>query len=299
MRRSLSRRRTGFTLIELLVVIAIIGILVALLLPAVQQAREAARRTQCRNNLKQLGLALHNYHDTHGTLPAGWVGVDPSTGAPFVDGLNGWGWGSKVLPQLDQSPLAGQIDYRLSITDPRHADVRATKLAVFRCPSDTGPDRWMIRNESGADLVELSTATYIGSFGTGEIDACEGLPPGVSCPGNGAFFHNSALGFNEFRDGLSSTFLVGERRTAVELDWYSTWSGYVTEGEEAAVRLLGSTDHTPNDSHNHFDDFSSNHTGGAHFLLGDGSVKFIGTNIDLRVYQSISTRAGREVVGEF
>jgi prepilin-type N-terminal cleavage/methylation domain-containing protein/prepilin-type processing-associated H-X9-DG protein len=299
MNRPAPRRRPGFTLIELLVVIAIIGILVALLLPAVQQAREAARRTQCKNNLKQLGLALHNYHDTFSMLPAGWIGVDPNTTTAFVDGPNGWGWGSKLLPQLDQAPLSGQIDFRLSIADPRHTEVRRTKLPVFRCPSDTGPDRWMIRDESGADLVELSTGTYVGTFGTGEIDACEGLPPGVSCPGNGAFFHNSALGFQEFRDGLSSTFLVGERRTAVELDWFSTWTGYIPEGEEAAVRLLGSTDHTPNDAHIHFDDFSSNHTGRAHFLLGDGSVKFISSNIDLRVYQAVSTRAGREVVGEF
>jgi prepilin-type N-terminal cleavage/methylation domain-containing protein len=205
MNRPAPRRRPGFTLIELLVVIAIIGILVALLLPAVQQAREAARRTQCKNNLKQLGLALHNYHDTFSMLPAGWIGVDPNTTTAFVDGPNGWGWGSKLLPQLDQAPLSGQIDFRLSIADPRHTEVRRTKLPVFRCPSDTGPDRWMIRDESGADLVELSTGTYVGTFGTGEIDACEGLPPGVSCPGNGAFFHNSALGFQEFRDGLSST----------------------------------------------------------------------------------------------
>ena len=101
----------GFTLIELLVVIAIIAVLIALLLPAVQQAREAARRTQCKNNLKQIGLAIHNYHDAFNLVPPGWVGV--TMGQPDVSGINGWGWASRLLPQIDQAPLRNLINDNL------------------------------------------------------------------------------------------------------------------------------------------------------------------------------------------
>ena len=103
----------GFTLVELLVVIAIIAVLIALLLPAVQQAREAARRTQCKNNLKQIGLALHNYHDNYNALPPGWIGV--TNGGPDIYGLNGWGWASRILPQIDQSPLYNQLNFLVKI----------------------------------------------------------------------------------------------------------------------------------------------------------------------------------------
>ncbi|RPI81573.1 MAG: DUF1559 domain-containing protein [Planctomycetaceae bacterium] len=294
-----SRRRPGFTLIELLVVIAIIGILVALLLPAVQQAREAARRSQCKNNQRQIGLALHNYHDLQGTLPPAWVGADPATQLVAVGGLNGWGWGSRLLPQMDQSPLYAQINFSLSILDPAHLETRQVKLPVYRCPSDSGSERWTISDESGNSLCDLATSNYIGCFGTTEIDECEGLALGIPCLGNGSFYHNSALRMADIRDGLTTTFLVGERRTLGDFGWYSTWAGYIPEGEEAAVRLVGSADHTPNHSDNHFDDFGSYHTGGAHFLLGDGSVRFIGANIDRSVYQALATRNGRETVADF
>ncbi len=296
---SRSRVRRGFTLIELLVVIAIIGILVALLLPAVQQAREAARRAQCKDNLKQIGLALHNYHDTYSSLPPGWVGVDLPTRQSFVDGMNGWGWGSKLLPQLDQTPIYSQIDFQKSLIDPVHLETRKLKLAVYRCPSDSGPEFWTIEDEGGVALSDLATANYIGVFGTTEIDSCEGLPIGTPCVGNGVFFHNSSLRLADVRDGLSQTFLIGERKTSSELKWFSTWAGYVPNGEEAAVRLLGASDHTPNHPDNHIDDFSSHHTGGAHFLLGDGGIRFISANVNLSVYQALTTRASRDVVGDF
>jgi prepilin-type N-terminal cleavage/methylation domain-containing protein len=298
----MSRRvvRRGFTLIELLVVIAIIGILVALLLPAVQQAREAARRTQCKNNLKQLGLALHNYHDTHNMLPPAWVGVNPQLLTADVHGLNGWGWGSKVLPQLDQSPLYSRIQFSQSVLEPQNVEIRGTPLAVFRCPSDSGAQRFTIRShEDDSPLAELATGNYIGNFGTTEMHACEELPPGVPCQGNGVLFHNSALRLGDVLDGLTQTFMVGERRTVENLGWFSTWAGYIPEGEEAAQRILGSADHTPNHPDNHFDDFGSNHVGGAHFLMGDGSVRFISASIDQRTYLSLATRHGRDVPGEF
>ena len=116
MRRSSSR--SGFTLIELLVVIAIIAILIALLLPAVQQAREAARRSECKNKLKQIGLALHNYHETSGAFPSGWIGVDRASGNQDFEGHNGFGWGVMILPQLDQAPLFKKFNKNLALVDP-------------------------------------------------------------------------------------------------------------------------------------------------------------------------------------
>jgi len=292
-------RRNGFTLIELLVVIAIIGVLIALLLPAVQQAREAARRTQCKNNLKQIGLALHNYHDQFNMLPPAWVGVDPATRLPHVEGLNGWGWASKILPQIDQAPLATRINFSLSVADPVHDELRVMTLSVFRCPSDVGPERWMLDSEDGDPLTELAIANYVGSFGTRELHDCEGLPIGQQCVSDGVLFHNSRVRISDVTDGMSNTIFVGERRTFESAGWFSTWVGAIPEGEEAMVRILATTDHTPNHPDNHFDDFGSHHVGGAHFLLGDGTVRFISANINLATYQSLATRSAGDLTGEF
>ena len=124
------RNRRGFTLIELLVVIAIIAILIALLLPAVQQAREAARRSQCSNNLKQIGIALHSYHETARCLPPGWIGV--SGGVPSANGPNGWGWASHLLPQLEQTPLHRKINFNATVDHASNALIRDQALPAFR-----------------------------------------------------------------------------------------------------------------------------------------------------------------------
>jgi prepilin-type N-terminal cleavage/methylation domain-containing protein len=290
--------RRGFTLIELLVVIAIIAILIALLLPAVQQAREAARRAQCKNNLKQVGLALHNYHDNFNSLPPGWIGV--TAGASDIYGVNGWAWGSKILPQLDQSPLYSQLNFNVKMEAPANLASRKLVLPAFRCPSDTGPDVWTIQDESGNNLAELATANYVGVFGVSDIDDCVDVPLSP-CNGEGALYQNSRVRFSDVSDGLSGTFLVGEHRSRRDpgLNWSSTWTGVVTDGDDAIVRVLGTTDHTPNHPSNHIDDFSSYHTGGAHFVFGDGAVRFVSTNIDLGVYQHMATRAAGDLVGDF
>lgn len=300
------QRSRGFTLIELLVVIAIIAILIALLLPAVQQAREAARRTECKNNLKQLGIALHNYHDVHSQFPSGWIGVE--NGVPSAhEGLNGAGWGTMLLPYIDQSPLYNQFEASYAIEAPINDPFRLTTLTMFRCPSDPQPDRFEIEEEGspGTVLAELPIANYVGCFGTVELDGCENAPgtapvtSGGQCVGDGLFFHNSDIRFRDITDGTSNTFAVGERRTHEPLDWYTTWVGRVAEGEEAFQRILGSLDHTPNDPVAHFDDFSSQHEGGAQFLLADGHVRFVTENIDHAVYQAVGTIRRGEVVGEF
>ncbi|QDT99360.1 DUF1559 domain-containing protein [Gimesia aquarii] len=295
--KRLKKTQRGFTLIELLVVIAIIAILIALLLPAVQQAREAARRSTCKNNLKQIGLALHNYNETHNILPSGWIGVEPGVGSNVEFG-SGWGWGTMALPYLDQSPLYNQIDFNLDINDPgQTAGLIDQILPAFRCPSDPAPNTFELEEEGnpGNVLAVLALANYIGVFGSDELDDCEIVPAGSACQSTGLFFHNSNTRFRDITDGLSQTLFVGERKTDPNFGWYTTWVGAVPEGEETFARVLGATDHTPNDPASHFDDFSSNHTGGAQFVFGDGRVRFISENIDLGVYRALSSIRGGEV----
>lgn len=294
-------QRRAFTLIELLVVIAIIAVLVALLLPAVQQAREAARRSQCINNLKQIGLALHNYHDTHNVLPPGWIGAQG--GGPDMEGPSGFGWAMHILPNVDQAILYGQINPGLPLLHPANDIARKTVIKSFRCPTDPGPDNWDIHEEADPTIVitRLPSATYVGSFGTeGAEYLCSASPfPNAQCKGNGVFSHNSSTRLAELIDGTSNTILVGEHKSNSSLGWNSTWVGFVPEGEEATARFLGVADHTPNHPASHFDDFSSHHTGGVHFLFGDGRVRFVTQSIDLGLFQGLATKAGGEVTGEF
>jgi prepilin-type N-terminal cleavage/methylation domain-containing protein len=281
----MSRRHSGFTLVEVLVVIAIISILIALLLPAVQFARESARAAQCHNNLKQMGIALHLYHDTNRRFPPGWDGVDPE-GAP------GWGWGSAILPQLDQGPINDQIVRHLSISDAANQLAREAGVPVYLCPSDSPRERFLIYGDledaidAGTPLFEVGKSNYIGVYGTQEIED-------DPAAGDGTFFYRSRLTMADIRDGMSNTLIVGERHS--ELGG-STWTGVVEGANEAMARIVGASDHTPNDPHHHFDDFTSRHPTGVHFLLGDGSVRRINDTIDLSVYHALVTRDGNEPV---
>ncbi|MFO1019142.1 MAG: DUF1559 domain-containing protein [Planctomycetales bacterium] len=320
---SFRRRRPGFTLIELLVVIAIIGVLIALLLPAVQQAREAARRTQCKNNIHQIGIALHNYHDVYKMLPPGWIGVD-ATGTLNIHGNNGWGWAAKILPQMDQMALFNSINFHAPVEHASNLLPRTSFVAAYVCPSDTNQNKWTIYDHSGGSPVngvELAPSNYVGVFGTSDIDDCEetvpanwALPtPYPQCGGEGAFFHNSKINFTSFTDGVSNTFMVGERKSldqgspfsvipdpgGTQIPWFSTWTGVIPDHDFDIVRILGTTDHTPNNDVNHIDDFSSYHAKGAHFLIGDGAVRLINKDIDLGLYQHLATRSGGESIGDY
>jgi prepilin-type N-terminal cleavage/methylation domain-containing protein len=297
-----SKLRKGFTLIELLVVIAIIAILVALLLPAVQQAREAARRAQCKNNLKQIGVALHNYHDVHRTLPPGFIGVDLTTRTPNIHGMNSFGWGMMILPMLDQGTLFKDFNSKVSLlnaaNNPANEALTQKPLAAYRCPSDTAPDVWDLNDDSGNFLIKLASSNYVGHFGTLDLDACE-MTPVQQCFGDGALYHNSTTRFRDFTDGQSSTLMVGERRSGDPGDFNSTWVGAPANGDHAMERILGIADHTPNHEDAHLDDFSSMHTGGCHMLAADGAVHFVGENIDDTVWKDLATRRGDELVGDF
>jgi prepilin-type N-terminal cleavage/methylation domain-containing protein/prepilin-type processing-associated H-X9-DG protein len=294
----LSKSRRGFTLVELLVVIAIIGILIALLLPAVQAAREAARRTKCFNNLKQWGLGLQLYHDSHASLPSGWIGAELGTERDWVEGPTGWAWGALTLPFVEQQNVAQQvIRYNYSVAAPENAPARQTHIALFRCPSDPGKEFFDLPAEGSAQtvLARLPSSNYIGVFGTVELEDCEGLPIGVRCESDGLLAHQSGIEFRQIKDGLSATIVVGERSSA---KGHSTWTGVVPEGEETFARVLGIADHTPNYDEGHLDDFRSEHSGGANFVYADGSVHFIADGIDEKVYQALATRAGGDVTQE-
>jgi prepilin-type N-terminal cleavage/methylation domain-containing protein/prepilin-type processing-associated H-X9-DG protein len=293
----------AFTLVELLVVIAIIGILVGLLLPAVQAAREAARRAQCSNNLKQIGLALHLYHDGYRTLPAAWVGVDPAVPyRPYTSGPTGWGWGAVILPFLEQANVEKNfIDYRRWLTDRVHEEARSIKLPIYRCPSDTGKDHFDLEDlahgdddEHGSHQEEdlhFATSNYVASFGPEDLHNCDDLPVGIQCRGRGTFFHNSFLQLAEVTDGLSQTIFVGERASD---RGYATWVGTPPGDECFPAMILASTENPLNYRGPHAHGFSSFHPGGANFLLGDGSVRFLSQTIEFTAYQAMSTRAGGE-----
>ncbi len=283
------RPPAGFTLIELLVVIAIIAVLVALLLPAVQQAREAARRSHCKNNLKQIGLALHNYHDTHRVLPFGWL-VDDS-----VD-VAGWGWGTMLLPFLDQAPLYNKLD----IIDPpdgtaaNREGVR-TILTSFICPSDPGGNRGSVYPIG--TVTDPAKSNYIAVFGNTGFTRYR-----PAADRRGPLYGNSDTRWRDVTDGLSSTLLVGERNSVNHHvgNWAATRVMGGASGQAVGIRVPknnSNRESQPNGSSKEC--FASSHPGGVQFLLCDGSVRFISENIRIQTYRALASIAGGEVIGEF
>jgi prepilin-type N-terminal cleavage/methylation domain-containing protein len=301
-------RRRAFTLVELLVVIAIIGILIALLLPAVQMAREAARRSSCSNNLKQIGLGLHMYHDTYRQLPTGWWGFDPGTGDPHWYGFPGWAWSAAILPYMEQTAVYKTlVHFDLPISDPANDQARLTVIEIYRCPTDSAPSRFRLQAGGpsvggGAPLpIELAANNYIGVFGT--LDYHHVCEPGGGaynrCEGDGIFFLNQGVQFAEIRDGLSQTLAVGERSS----EWApSTWVGVVTGGWHAPARVTGIALFPPNseqEEEHYSHNFSSRHPSGTQFLAADGSVKLIAETIDAATYHALCTRANGDIVGNY
>ena len=329
------RRCRGFTLVELLVVIAIIGVLVGLLLPAVQAAREAARRMSCQNNLKQLGLALHNYHDTHKQFAMNWYD-GASEGGNNMTVLVG------ILPYMEQGPLYDGIDMRtknVTLYDVNGTPVGQHAIPNYQCPSDpdvTTPNpttgftrasyapsigaQWM-QSAAGCDLAAMAGAYPAGlgldtdndgedPFNRGNVRSDHGNQP-VSGPFGRGYFSPYAARMAQITDGTSNTILMGEVRMACqtfaawgwswpESLWYATTApiNFPTCPDDAGYGTNACFSNASNNWNATFG-FKSAHPGGCQFVMGDGSVQFLSESLDRLTYARLGDKSDGGVIGEY
>jgi prepilin-type N-terminal cleavage/methylation domain-containing protein/prepilin-type processing-associated H-X9-DG protein len=285
----MSRCRLGFTLIELLVVIAIIGLLMALLLPAVQMAREASRRAQCENNLKQFGLALHNYAEKTGRLPFGWMcsGRDPGCLAyqayPYM--WSGW---PMLLPMMEESNVYHTLNFSLPANVPANFTGISAPLGLFVCPSYQDAQPIPILDPSNAVLYYLGPSNYKGNMSAGLRPGCND-PDNILCQvfDNGIFYRNSSISFRDVGDGASNTIFMGE---SIEGYWSEATSCCVRTSPDRQLNLKA------NGMFVNVRYWNSMHPGGVHFLMGDGSARSISTSVDNNVLIRLMTRSGNDPV---
>jgi prepilin-type N-terminal cleavage/methylation domain-containing protein/prepilin-type processing-associated H-X9-DG protein len=304
--------RRAFTLIELLVVIAIIGILMSLLLPAVQKIREAAARLQCQNNLKQIGLALHNYHDSNQSFPPGYAATLPYTDGA-TDTTPGWAWSALLLPYLEQGPLYNSIRFNLPVEHAQNGAPVQTLVKVYLCPSDLTPVvAFNVPDAFGKPVALAAPSSYAACVGGDESDS-------FGPWGRGVFYRNSHTRLTDITDGTSSTILIGEKSWA---NANGVWAGAINNGVilrgkqnpcpgsgaafYPAATLVQSHSHLNNaltDTDGGLDDFSSRHPNGSNFLYADGSVHFLrsipgdtatGYTADSLTFQALGTRANND-----
>ncbi len=293
------RLPSAFTLIELLVVIAILAVLIGLLLPAVQKVREAANRLRCANNLKQIGLACHGYHDAQGSFPPGYA-----ASAAYPDTTPGWGWAAYLLPYLEQENLYRQIDFGQPLAK---SSAVGTMLPVFQCPSDLlPPGPFSITDATLAPVVTAAPSSYAASVGD---DGAEADDP----TGNGVFYRNSKTRLADITDGTSATVLLGDRAWAqTQGIWAGAPDGGVTRAgvqnpwpaatATAPVLTLVHNNwiNIRTDADGGLDDFSSNHPGGVNLLFADGSVHFLRSitadGAERLAFWALGTRSGGEVI---
>jgi prepilin-type N-terminal cleavage/methylation domain-containing protein/prepilin-type processing-associated H-X9-DG protein len=319
----------GFTLVELLVVIAIIGILIALLLPAVQAAREAARRMQCGNNLKQIGLAIHNYHDTNKRLPVSvsqWVeGPRPAVkkiSNPWIVDTTGTGWIIRILPGLEELSLYDQFQPAFGgefwngggVRKPEVRDAMKTVLSVLTCPSDPWAGKTTLKQyglngsdgaASGQPPVEAALTSYKGVLGDTRVGGTASIHTSSTMPDchngaldcNGLFYRNNYQWPHRLRDitdGTSKTLMVGEDSPEHNQDSAAFYADGDWASCHAPLNYLPIPP-TPDDYAN-VRSFRSKHPGGAQFTMADGSVQFFAETIDHGLYRAMSTRAQGELV---
>jgi len=300
------KRRPGFTLIEVLVVIAIIGVLIGLLIPAVQRVRESASRLKCSNNLHQIGLALQMYHDRENGFPPGYltqVAPDNSDLGP------GWGWAAYLLDDIEQGTIKQQIKFGLQISDPANAAVRVLSVPLLNCPSEVKDGPFTVVDAVGNPICDVGRSSYVAMNGVLGVSS-------DAFDNDGAFLRNKKMRIRDVKDGLSNTLFVGERASNMS---DVTWTGAVTNGVVPAIRYSdpgdrlafaeaasalvlahGSRDHLPNnplvfDA----DATSSYHIGGVNFLYGDGSVRVINNTVNGLIYEALLTRASGEPIGDY
>jgi prepilin-type N-terminal cleavage/methylation domain-containing protein/prepilin-type processing-associated H-X9-DG protein len=326
------RPRPAFTLIELLVVIAIIGLLIGLMLPAVQKVREAANCIQCRNNLRQIGLALHNFESVNKVFPPGYISrpSDPAMGPvdpQFNDAGPGWSWMAILLPYLEQETLSRQFNLNLPCFHPANAPAAAMPIVIFRCPSDIPG-----QNPAYGDTVNVIDGSdrVLGVFGRSNYIANVGNSTlwcswPVACQPNGVMYRNSKTRVADVTDGLSQTVFVGERSSnladsvwpgVIPFSMHKAWPPFASLGSgglgspfDGPGAYVGAHSgpcpyedpvviHPPNSPLGHGDQMQSGHTGGANILLGDGSVRFYSDAHMLSTWAALCSRNGGDIVGE-
>jgi prepilin-type N-terminal cleavage/methylation domain-containing protein/prepilin-type processing-associated H-X9-DG protein len=315
-RSSQSPRSSGFTIVELLVVIAIIGLLVALLLPAVQAAREAGRRAQCANNLRQCGLALHHYISLQRVLPKGGAGVVSLTN-PAIRAQYCWSWGTSLLPFLEQQAVYDQIHLPATYLDPENHAAGQTVLAVFLCPTAPNPERLRPAADAPSIAARFAITNYGGNWGERAL-RCH---PAKNCPNNYSDRGDTSgrgrgvlllgaerpLGLPEVLDGTSHTIALGETPEGL----HSLWIGHKNVFDQSAPLNARALSGSPWDAcqeplgsaRGKFCDFGqefhSYHPGGAQFLLLDGSVRFVSQMVEPPLLAGLLSRSGGEVTGDF
>jgi prepilin-type N-terminal cleavage/methylation domain-containing protein/prepilin-type processing-associated H-X9-DG protein len=326
-------RRSGFTLIELLIVISIIGMLVGILLPAVQSTREAARRSQCANNMKQIGLALHNFEGAKKVFPPGYITApnNPAMGPvdpDFNDAGPGWGWLALLMPYMEETSIYHMLKMNLECWDPANAAAVANTVPSFLCPSDSpgqntnpGPTVTITDTNDQPMGVVYGRSNYVSSVGSTTL-WCSW--PVTVLP-NGPIFRDSQIRHRDVTDGLSQTVFAGERSSNLA---DSVWPGILPNSGHFAFSPFASVGsgglntnydgpgayvgahggpcpyedpvviHPPNSLYGHSDQMESWHPAGANILLGDGSVHFYSDDSSLQLWVALISRNGQEVISE-